>query len=88
MNSLYYEKVIQDRIRKKLVEAGATSLPRAVTVKESNLDVQEQNWLTCIAGGLFSGVKKTKDKRYYVSDWLSLSETRSKEPISTCSLSN
>jgi hypothetical protein len=70
MNSLYFEKAIQDRIRKKLVAAGATSIPRAVTTRESNLDVQEQNWISSIAGGLFSGVKKTKDKRYYVSDWI------------------
>ena len=68
MNSLYFEETIQDRIKKKLVDAGATSLPRAVTPEESNLDVQERNWLVYIAGGLFSGVKKTKDKRYYVSD--------------------
>lgn len=66
MNSSYYEKAIQDSIRKKLVEAGAISLPRAVIIKEARLDEQEQSWLSCIAGGLFSEVKKTKDKRYYV----------------------
>jgi hypothetical protein len=75
MNSLYFEKAIQDRIRKKLVEAGATSVPSAVTSSESNLDAQEQNWINCIAGGLFSEVKKTKDKRYYVSDWIAQTET-------------
>jgi len=56
MNSLYFEETIQDRIKKKLVEAGATSLTRAVTPEESNLDLQERNWLAYIAGGLFSGV--------------------------------
>jgi hypothetical protein len=75
MNSLYFEKAIEDRIRKKLVKAGATSVPRAVTTRDSNLDLQEQNWISCIAGGLFSGVKKTKDKRYYVSDWIARTET-------------
>lgn len=70
MSELYYEKVVEDRIRKKLVEAGATSLLRAATIEESNLDEQEQNWLLYVAGGLFSRVKKTKDKRYYVSNWL------------------
>lgn len=45
----------------------ATSKEKAVTVGEANLDRQEQNWLVYIAGGLFSKVKKTKDKRYYIA---------------------
>jgi hypothetical protein len=68
MNSLFYEKTIQDRIRKKLVEAEATSSQKAVTIEEAKFDYEEQNWLICIAGGLFSAVKKTKDKRYYIGD--------------------
>ena len=69
LNSQYYEKAIQERIREKLLEAGATSLPRAVTIEESKLDAEEKNWLSYIAGGLFSAVKKTKDKRYYVTEY-------------------
>jgi len=45
---------------------GAVSKEKAVTVQEADLDVQERNWLVYIAGGLFSKVKKTKDKRYYI----------------------
>ena len=69
LNSQYFEKAIQERIRSKLLEAGATSSPRAVTIEESKLDAEEQNWLFYIAGGLFSAVKKTKDKRYYVTEY-------------------
>jgi hypothetical protein len=68
LNCLFYEKIIEDRIRKKLVEAEATSVKKAVTIEEAKFDVQEQNWLICVAGGLFSSVKKTKDKRYYIAD--------------------
>ena len=70
MSELYFEKALQDRISKKLVKVGATSLPRANTIEESNLDEQQQNWLIYVAGGLFSRIKKTRDKRYYVSDLL------------------
>jgi len=68
LNSLFYEKIIEDRIRKKLVKAEATSVKKAVTAIEAKFDFQEQNWLICVAGGLFSAVKKTKDKRYYIGD--------------------
>jgi hypothetical protein len=44
----------------------ATSKEKAVTAQEAHLDMQELNWLSYIAGGLFARVKKTKDKRYYV----------------------
>jgi len=59
---------IQERIWTKLTAAGATSIERAVTVQEAHLDMQEQNWLNYIAGGLFARVKKTQDKRYYTAD--------------------
>ncbi|MBZ5529527.1 MAG: hypothetical protein LAN71_16725 [Acidobacteriia bacterium] len=59
--------VIQEQIWIKLMAAGATSIERAVTVQEAHLDMQEQNWLNYVAGGLFSRVKKTPDKRYYTS---------------------
>jgi hypothetical protein len=57
---------IQQRISTKLLEMGATSGDKAITAQEAHFDVQEQNWLSYIAGGLFARVKKTKDKRYYV----------------------
>jgi cytidylate kinase len=57
---------IQQRITAKLLETGATSRETAVTAQEAHLDVQEQNWLHYVAGGLFARVKKTEDKRYYV----------------------
>jgi hypothetical protein len=57
---------IQQRISTKLLEMGATSQDKAITAQEAHFDVQEQNWLSYIAGGMFARVKKTKDKRYYV----------------------
>ena len=60
---------MQQRIIVKLLATGATSRKKAVTVQEAHLDMQEQNWLHYVAGGLTSKVKKTKDKRYYVATY-------------------
>ena len=57
---------MQQRIIAKLLETDATSTIKAVTAQEAQLDMQEQNWLHYVAGGLNSKVKKTKDKRYYI----------------------
>jgi hypothetical protein len=54
-------------IGNKLRSVGATSIDKAVAIEEANLDLQELNWLSCIAGGMFAHVKKTKNKRYYVT---------------------
>jgi hypothetical protein len=51
----------------KLLAAGAISREKAVTIQEAQFDMQEQNWLNYIAGGLFAEVKKTADKRYYIT---------------------
>jgi len=58
---------MQQRIIDKLLETDATSTIKAVTAQEAKLDMQEQNWLGYVAGGLNSKVKKTKDKRYYIA---------------------
>jgi hypothetical protein len=58
---------MEERIRTKLIEAGATSYEKAVTAQEANLDMQEQNWLHYVAGGMFAAVKKTDANLYYVS---------------------
>lgn len=58
---------MQERIVSKLKAAGADSQDKAVTAQEADFDVPEQNWLNYIAGGLFALVKKTQDKRYYVT---------------------
>ena len=58
---------MQQRIAFKLRAVGAISRDKAVTIREADLDDPEQNWLCYIAGGLFALVKKTQDKRYYVS---------------------
>jgi len=58
---------MQERIVSKLRAAGAYSQDKAVTAQEADFDVPEQNWLNYIAGGLFALVKKTQDKRYYVT---------------------
>jgi hypothetical protein len=38
-----------------------------VAIEEVDLDMQELNWINYVAGGLFATVKKTRNKRYYVS---------------------
>ena len=58
---------MEESIKAKLVELGATSRNNAITIQDANLDTQELNWLDYIAGGLFARVKKTQDKRYYAS---------------------
>ena len=54
-------------IRDKLRSVGATSKEKAVTIEEANLNMKELNWLSCIAGGMFASVKKTRNKRYYIT---------------------
>ena len=60
---------MQERIIAKLLAADATSKEKAVTAQEACFELQEQNWISYIAGGLLARVKKTKDKRYYVSTY-------------------
>lgn len=60
---------MQERIIVKLLARDAISRKKAVTIQEANLDMQEQNWINYVAGGLLSKVKKTKDKRYYVETY-------------------
>ena len=60
---------MQQRIIAKLLASDATSRKKAVTAQEAHLDMQEQNWLYYVAGGLNSKVKKTRDKRYYVATY-------------------
>jgi hypothetical protein len=58
---------MQQRIASKLRAVGAYSKDKAVTAQEADFDAPEQNWLDYIAGGLFALVKKTQDKRYYIT---------------------
>jgi hypothetical protein len=60
---------MQQRIIVKLLATGATSREKAATAQEAHLDMQEQNWLNYVAGGLLAKVKKTKDRRYYVATY-------------------
>ncbi len=57
---------MEERIRVKLIAAGATSHEKAVTAEQAKLDMQEANWIHYIAGGMFAGVKKTAANLYYV----------------------
>jgi len=54
------------RIVCKLEKARATSIEKAVTVEEAELEFQEQQWLNYFAGAFLGKIKKTKDQRYYV----------------------
>ena len=58
---------MEQRIRDKLLSAGATSVDKAVTMEEADLDMEEQNWMDYVAGGLFSAVKMTRNRRYYTA---------------------
>jgi hypothetical protein len=58
---------IEESIRTKLIAIGATSKEKAATSQEAHLDMQEQNWMHYIAGGLCAKVKKTGDGRFYVA---------------------
>jgi hypothetical protein len=58
---------MEDSIREKLLKAKAVSREEAVTIQEADFDMQELNWLDYVAGGLFAEVKKTKDRRYYIT---------------------
>ena len=60
---------MQQRIIAKLLATDATSTIKAVTAQDAQLDMQEKNWLSYIAGGLNSEVKKPKDKRYYIAPY-------------------
>jgi hypothetical protein len=60
---------MQERIIAKLLAVGATSKEKAISAGEAGLNIQEQNWLSYIAGGFLARVKKTKDKRYYVKTY-------------------
>jgi len=52
----------------KLREVGATSREKAVTIEEAGLDPQEQQWLPYFAGAFLETIKKTKEKRYYITN--------------------
>jgi len=58
---------MEERIRTKLLKAGAISHEKAVTAQEADFDMQEENWIHYIAGGLFAPVKKTTTNQYYVA---------------------
>jgi hypothetical protein len=57
---------VEAGIRSKLVAMGATSKEKAITRQQAHFSMKEQNWLDYIAGGMFAGVKKTGDGRFYV----------------------
>ena len=58
--------VMQDRLVRKLVKAGAISEEKAVTYEEAKLDEQEQYWLNYFAGVFLGKIKKTENQRYYI----------------------
>ncbi len=57
---------MEERIRVKLIAVGATSHEKAVSAHDAHLDIQEENWIHYIAGGMFASVKKTPANLYYV----------------------
>lgn len=57
---------IELSIKSKLIAVGATTCDKAVSAKDAKLDIQEQNWLCYIAGGMFAHVKKASGNLYYI----------------------
>jgi hypothetical protein len=57
---------LEANIRAKLIAVDATSREKAVTSQEAHFNQQEVNWMDYIAGGMFSKIKKTRNKRFYV----------------------
>jgi hypothetical protein len=58
-------KMLQNIIS-KLEKAGAIMKDKAVTIKEAELDLKEQNWLDYFAGAFLGKIKKTENHRYYI----------------------
>lgn len=63
------EYAIEAGIKTKLRAIGATSIDKAATGKQAHFNIQEQNWIDYIAGGMFAGVKKTKDGKFYTINY-------------------
>ena len=51
----------------KLRKAGATSIESSVTIEEADFDYKEQMWFDYIAGAFLGKIKKTEDRRYYIT---------------------
>ncbi|MDG6222965.1 MAG: hypothetical protein IAX21_01050 [Candidatus Bathyarchaeota archaeon] len=62
-----FQFVMLDRLIRKFAKVDATSIDKAVTFEEANLNEQEQYWLDYFAGAFLGAIKKTKNGRYYIS---------------------
>ncbi len=58
---------IQAGIRSKLVAIGAISRETAATTQQAHFSIKEINWIDYIARGMFATIKKTGDRRFYVT---------------------
>jgi len=58
---------MRHEIISKIEKAGGTSIGKAVTIEEAGLSIQEQLWLDYFAGAFLDIIKKTGDKRYYIT---------------------
>ena len=64
---------VEASIKTKLEAIGANSKDKAVTSQEAHFSMKEVNWIDYIAGGMFAGIKKTKDGRFYTAIYENLS---------------
>jgi hypothetical protein len=64
MSGMQYK--MKQRLIRKFEKAGAFSVDTAVTLKEAQLDFQEECWLDYFAGSFLGSIKKTTDHRYYL----------------------
>ena len=64
MSGVQYK--MKQRLIRKFEKVSAFSVETAVTLKEAQLDFQEECWLDYFAGSFLGSIKKTTDHRYYI----------------------
>ena len=64
MSGVQYK--MKQRLIRKFEKVSAFSVETAVTLKEAQLDFQEECWLDYFAGSFLGSIKKTADHRYYI----------------------
>ena len=57
---------MEQRLVHKFKKAGATSIEKAVTFEEAQLNTSEQYWLDYFAGVFLGKIKKTDNHLYYI----------------------
>ena len=59
---------MEQRIVHKLKKVGATSIEKAVTIEEANMDITEESWVNYFAGDYLGKIRKNGNYRYYTEE--------------------